>query len=157
MTPEQITMVVISFGLLVSASFSWKSWLRHREQMLAKKSEVEMAQIDLEKQKLMVAAAQQTPVINELSKNLGDLRQELLKKMKEGDTLTLPAGEKEEPLTISGRYASEVGRNLNLSPCKPFAGINPYVVSMKSPERVTGDFKRLSSRVTPARSDTVPG
>nr|CAA6828562.1 MAG: Unknown protein [uncultured Thiotrichaceae bacterium] len=110
MTPTQLTITLISFGLFTTGSIGWKMWLSHREKMLELNSEVEQSKLDLEKQKLLVAAAQGNPTVQQLSNNIGEVRRDLLKQLREKDTLILADGEKDKELKVSGEYASEVSK-----------------------------------------------
>jgi hypothetical protein len=106
MTPEQLTMTLIGFGLMLTGGWGWKVYNNRKSQEHALNHQVELSKIELQKQQIIaesiVAALHQgNPLIREIRDENDAFKSDLLSRLKPTDQLQI-ASENTNPLTISG-------------------------------------------------------
>lgn len=121
MTPEQLTITIIAFGLFVTSHLSWRTYLRYRDQEQARQSSIELSRVELEKQRLLVEATRNNNDIKLIHESINEFKTELLRKVKADDTVTLPDNhDPSQNLVIPGEYALEVTKNPRNEPVEEF-------------------------------------
>ncbi|MDA8416546.1 MAG: hypothetical protein M0Z78_05685 [Betaproteobacteria bacterium] len=112
MTPEQITAILIVFGLSVTSVVFWKIWINYRTKEKELDHTLELSKIEKEKMDLIRKAAMKFPETQAVSEGMDNVRNELLTKMKPSDSLEVDTGTEQEPyptlVQINGEQASQL-------------------------------------------------
>ncbi|MFH2064948.1 MAG: hypothetical protein ABIK15_07110 [Pseudomonadota bacterium] len=112
MTPEQITAVLIVFGLSVTSVVFWKFWLNYRIKGKELDHTIELSKLEKEKMELIQKAAQKFPETQAASQGMDNVRNELLTRMKPNDDLEINTGTSEKPyptpVHVNGKQASQI-------------------------------------------------
>lgn len=112
MTPEQLTATIIIFGLSVTSVLFWKLWLNKRIKERELDQTVQLSRLEKEKMEVIQRAMQQYPLSQAASEGVGDVRSELLTRLKPSDNLEIGTAEPSEPeapppIHISGEEAEQ--------------------------------------------------
>lgn len=112
MTPEQITAILIVFGLSVTSVVFWKVWINFRAKEKELDHTIELSRLEKEKMELIQKVAQKFPETQVASEGMDHVRNELLTKMKDSDNLEVDTGTPQQPypnpVKINGSQAVEL-------------------------------------------------
>lgn len=112
MTPEQITAVLIVFGLSVTSVLFWKMFLANRIKEKELDHTIELSKIEMQKMELIANAAKQFPETRQATQGMDGVRNDLLMKMKPSDNLHVDTSTTDNkyptPLSVNGVFAEEV-------------------------------------------------
>lgn len=87
MSSEQITTILIVFGLSVTSVMFWKVWINHRSHQNELDHTLELSKIEKDKMELIVKAGQLFSGVKTAAESFDGVRHELLSKMKPSDSL----------------------------------------------------------------------
>jgi hypothetical protein len=120
MTPEQITIISIVFGLSATSLWGWRMWLNHRAKVRQIEHEdkdldhrLELSRLDKEKMDILARAVAQVPQAQKAAESMDSVRNELLTHLKPTDRLEVkPQTEDEavQPIEIGGEEAQKLVR-----------------------------------------------
>jgi hypothetical protein len=110
MTPEQLTVTIIIFSLSVTSVLFWKLWLNKRIKERELDQTVQLSRLEKEKMEVIQRAMQRYPSSQVASEGVGEVRSELLTRLKPSDNLEIgtsepSAPEAPPPIHISGEEA----------------------------------------------------
>ncbi len=112
MSPELLAITVITFGVLVTSAFMWKSWLKNQAASKELDHTIEMSKLEKEKIEIVAKASNSAPEIRALSQGINELRHDMVTKLKDADSLQIPAVDSLEQgdlsLDINGADAKEI-------------------------------------------------
>jgi len=112
MTPEQITAIIIVFGLSVTSVVFWKVWINFRTKEKELDHTIELSRLEKEKMELISKAVQKFPETQNASEGMDHVRNEILTKMKSDDNLEIDTSTKQNsyptPVHINGDQASKI-------------------------------------------------
>lgn len=78
MSPEQLTAIIIVFGLSVTSTIFWKLWISKRIKEKELEQTIELSRLEKEKMEVVRKAAQKFPATETVAESFGDVRNELL-------------------------------------------------------------------------------
>lgn len=112
MTPEQLTAVLIVFGLSITSVVFWKVWINYRTKDRELDHSIQLSRLEKEKMELIQRAMQKFPDTQAASESMDSVRNELLTKMKRDDSLEVDTGTPEQPypapVEINGEQAGQM-------------------------------------------------
>lgn len=112
MTPEQLTALLIVFGLSITSVLFWKVWINFRTKEKELDHTLELSRIEKEKMALIQKAMERFPGCQQASTGMDTVRNELLTRMKPSDQLHVDTGTAQQPypnpLELSGEEASQI-------------------------------------------------
>ena len=113
MSPEQLTAVLIIFGLSVTSVLFWKMYLAKESKDKELDHTVELSKLEKEKMEVVQRAMQKFPESQASSENMNNVRNDLLTKLQTNDNLEISTqtNEKEEypePVNITGEQAEQI-------------------------------------------------
>ena len=111
MSPEQLTAIIIVFGLSVTSTIFWKLWINKRIKEKELDQTIDLSRLEKEKMEIVQKAVQKFPAIDTVSESFGDVRNELLTRLKASDNLQITPdssdAESVHPVTITGVQAKQ--------------------------------------------------
>jgi uncharacterized membrane protein YciS (DUF1049 family) len=113
MSPEQLTAVLIVFGLSVTSLFFWKFWLNNRLKEKELEQTVQLSALEKEKMEIVRQASLKFPLTDAAAASMDPVRTELLTRLRPADSLavkaiTEPGKEVAAPVSITGELAEQV-------------------------------------------------
>lgn len=112
MSPEQITATIIIFGVSVTSLFGWKAWLNAKIKEKELDQTVELSKLEKEKMEVLQKGLTQFPSSQMAAEGIGDLRTNLVTKLKTEDNLVIQTGQAvadtAPPVNISGEQAEKM-------------------------------------------------
>lgn len=111
MTPSEITLVLIFFGLCATSAFFWRSWLAHKGKEKELDQTIELSQLEKDKMEIVQKAAQNSIACSQIMQGLGELRADILTKLRPEDKLEVAASANDDPqpnFVISGVQANKI-------------------------------------------------
>ncbi|MFM2480144.1 hypothetical protein [Celerinatantimonas sp. YJH-8] len=111
MTPSEITLVLIVFGVCATSVVFWRSWLAQKGKEKELEQTIELSQLEKEKMEIVQRAAKHNPACDLIMQGLGDLRSDILTKLRPQDKLEVSADTADENLPsfmITGDTANEL-------------------------------------------------
>lgn len=116
MTPEQITAILLVFGLSVTSVVFWKIWINYKSGKNELDHAIELSKLEKEKMDLIARAAQRFPETQSASAGMDNVRNELLTRMKTGDSLEVDTGSPERPYPTPVKIDGEIAREIVTKP-----------------------------------------
>nr|VFJ93074.1 MAG: hypothetical protein BECKLFY1418A_GA0070994_102823 [Candidatus Kentron sp. LFY] len=112
MSPEQLTAVLIVFGISVTSVVAWKMWLNYRTKERELDQTVELSRLEKEKMELFQKAMQKFPATEDAKESVDQVRNDLLTKLKLADNLEIdtstPSQPYPTPVEINGVQAERM-------------------------------------------------
>lgn len=111
MSPTQLTVVLIIFGLSVTSLLFWKMYLTKASKDKELDHTVDLSKLEKEKMEVVQRAMQKFPEAQASSENMNSVRNGLLTKLKANDDLEINTQSNEvisKPINISGTQAEEI-------------------------------------------------
>jgi hypothetical protein len=115
MTPEQITIISIVFGLSATSLWGWRLWLSHRARVRQIEHEdkdldhrLDLSRLDKEKLEILARAVAQVPQARQAAESMDSVRNELLSHLKPTDRLEVKPqtpDDSVQPVQIGGEEA----------------------------------------------------
>ena len=114
MTPEQLVLIAIVFGVLVASTVGWKAWLTKKSKDKELDSDlektIELSKLEKEKMELIAKAADYSPILSHLIDSVHSTQTNFATNLKENDTLEV-GGSREErkpenQLNVTGHQVS---------------------------------------------------
>lgn len=112
MSPEQLTAILLVFGLSVTSVVFWKLWLNHRIKERELEQTIQMSRLEKEKMEVIQYAIQKFPASEIASASADVIRNDLLTKLKTTDNLEIDTGTLEQPyptpVSVNGEQAEQL-------------------------------------------------
>lgn len=114
MSPEQTTIVVIVFAVLIASGWGWKLWLNKRSAEAQLDQQLKLSKLENDRLALILRAGQQVPVAAELAEGIDPLRRSLVANLKPDDRLEVPTAGPQDPesppVVVLGADAQQLTR-----------------------------------------------
>ncbi|WKT59318.1 hypothetical protein Q2E61_10365 [Microbulbifer thermotolerans] len=104
MEPAQIVIILVSAGLMLTATAAWKAWLQYKAQEKQIESQVRLSQVEKEKMELVAKASKTVPEVKIIQQGFDEVRNNSLHRLQPTDRFSIPGTDDE----IDGRYASDI-------------------------------------------------
>lgn len=120
MTGPQAIVLIVSIGILITAGYMWKQWLKNKEVTHQQDISVELSQEESKRLEIVTEALTQQPKLQEISESIEELKTEFARKLKPTDSikidnqellsggqaalLTAKARRQKELITIDGEF-----------------------------------------------------
>ncbi len=115
MTPEQVTIIVIVFGLAATSLIGWRMWLGARAKELDLEHDLKMSRLENERMEILARAVRKVPLAGQLAEGIDPLRYGLAAKLKPEDRLEVPASVDRDPsiqsVILDGVEAEQLTRS----------------------------------------------
>lgn len=118
MSPEQLTAVLIIFGLSATSALMWKFWINKKIRDRELDQMIELSKIEKEKMQVIQEAITHFPMGKIVSDGLDSVRGDLVTKLKDSDELevTTPMATEQIPASINGELAGKIVKKQRESP-----------------------------------------
>ena len=152
MSPAQLTATLIIFGLSVTSVVFWKSWLNQRAKEKELDHKVELSRLEKEKMEVIQQAMQKYPSGQLAAEGAGDVRTNLLGKLKTEDNLEIsPDPKATHPSTsvhVSGKQAEQMTYTQREKAVEKMIGGEFFLRSadFSRPEGIRVEVERLTDK-----------
>lgn len=110
MSPEQVTTSILTIALSTASVFAWKAWLKHKEAVKDKETQVDMSKEETKRLGIVSQALSNNNNIQSVAENIDSVRNSLLASLHSEDKITFSSSDEEvsSDLVVPGYVAEEL-------------------------------------------------